>query len=133
MENLLKPSREEEDLIGCSTEKIKLGVDGIKVTVTSESEVVVFPDQDPSLSPKRKPFYKDIATAADRMEEDPNEIVRAVMEDLYPDLEFSDHDRVDPKAFNPNPEIKISHEEFEDWCNLGVIRSSCGFWENDWG
>ncbi|KAJ1439230.1 hypothetical protein SESBI_02601 [Sesbania bispinosa] len=113
MENLLKPSREEEDLIARSTKKIKLGTDGSEASATSDSEAVSL-KQDPPLSPRRKPSYTDIATAVDRIKEDPEDIVRAVKEDLYPDLELSDDERMDPKDFNPNPEIKISHEEFED-------------------
>ncbi|KAJ1404851.1 hypothetical protein SESBI_26253 [Sesbania bispinosa] len=105
MENLLKPSREEEDLIARSTKKIKLGVDGSKASATSDSEVVS-PKQDPPLSPKRKPSYKDITIAADQMEEDPEDIVKAVTEDLYLDLELSDDEHMDPKSFNPNPEIR---------------------------
>ncbi|KAJ1426406.1 Endonuclease/exonuclease/phosphatase superfamily [Sesbania bispinosa] len=73
-----KPSREEEDLIARSTKKIKLGVDGSEAYATSDSEAVS-PKQDPPLSPRRKPSYKDIAIAADRMEEDPEDIVRALV------------------------------------------------------
>ncbi|KAJ1397321.1 hypothetical protein SESBI_31914 [Sesbania bispinosa] len=36
--------------------------------------------------------------------------------DLYPDFSQSDEDMDDSKEFNPNPEIQISHEDFDSWC-----------------
>ncbi|KAJ1420567.1 hypothetical protein SESBI_14313 [Sesbania bispinosa] len=63
----------------------------------------------------QKPLYRDMVTSLEEGFEDPEEIVRTVTEELYPDAIEKIDDHHEGLGYNPNPEIKISLEEYESW------------------
>ncbi|KAJ1398292.1 dihydrofolate reductase [Sesbania bispinosa] len=111
MDSGSEPSREEEDLRDRSTKKVKMG--------DLQDLVIIFDQNVHQLdsSPKEKPSYRDTVTAYEVFDENCEEMVRVITEDLYPDVAMlDDDDSFIPQSFNPNPEVKISHDEYENWC-----------------
>ncbi|KAJ1389629.1 hypothetical protein SESBI_38146 [Sesbania bispinosa] len=85
MDNLSPTSCEEEDLRDRSTKKVKFDID--KEISMEDSNP---PVHSPSTSPKGKLSYKDMVMAFEGMADTHEEMVRAVTEELFPELECSD-------------------------------------------
>ncbi|KAJ1394735.1 hypothetical protein SESBI_33985 [Sesbania bispinosa] len=47
----------------------------------------------------------------------PEEIVRMVIEELFPDMDHARNNENTRKEFNPNPTVNVELEEYERWCN----------------
>ncbi|KAJ1386891.1 hypothetical protein SESBI_40438 [Sesbania bispinosa] len=80
MENIKKPSSEEEDLLDRSTKKVKLisGFEDNKVLSESGFPGTQNPSEQPIRPSKEKPSYKDmVISSKEVMEEDPEEILKA--------------------------------------------------------
>ncbi|KAJ1403598.1 hypothetical protein SESBI_27163 [Sesbania bispinosa] len=84
----MHPSREEEDLLDRSTKKVKL-IEGNEEN-QEEKELLISAEE--HLDPQNKPSYKDMVVSSEFMEDDPEEIIRAVNEELFPDHINSDKD-----------------------------------------
>ncbi|KAJ1378316.1 zn-finger domain-containing protein, partial [Sesbania bispinosa] len=110
MASLVTLSSEEEDLRDCSTKKVK-----IDEPLDAVMEVSKKDDSSPSSSPKLKVSHKDMVAASEMIDFNSDVIVKAVTDDLFPDLLDSDDNEDDPVEFNPNLEVSISQEEYGDW------------------
>ncbi|KAJ1382730.1 hypothetical protein SESBI_43986 [Sesbania bispinosa] len=102
-------STEEGDLRDRSTKKVLNNSD---VNMESSREV----DTPPSFDPILKASYKDIVTASEMINLNPEDMVKAVTYDLFPELSNSDDNGDVSTEFIPKPEVSISHEEYENWC-----------------
>ncbi|KAJ1382864.1 hypothetical protein SESBI_43848 [Sesbania bispinosa] len=87
MANMSPTSREEEDLRDRSTEKVKFD-DAKEIPM----EELALPDQSPSDSPIGKLSYKEMVLTSEGFEGNPEDMVKAVTEDLFPKLEDSDEE-----------------------------------------
>ncbi|KAJ1426552.1 hypothetical protein SESBI_10296 [Sesbania bispinosa] len=112
MENLMQPSREEEDLLDRSTKKVKL----IENNDGEQENRVISEPEEKILEQHDKPSYKDMVVSSDSMDDEPEDTIRAINDELFPDHMDSEDEMPATSEFNPNPEIKITREEFEDWC-----------------
>ncbi|KAJ1429963.1 hypothetical protein SESBI_08025 [Sesbania bispinosa] len=111
MEHLTTVTSEEEDLRVCSTKKVKM--DGQTEDTMEDSTSVHL---NPASSSALKPSYKDMVTSSEFMVQNPEDIVTAVSEELFPGFDDSDDDCSNQEDYNPNPEVQISLEEYQDWC-----------------
>ncbi|KAJ1427557.1 Reverse transcriptase zinc-binding domain [Sesbania bispinosa] len=120
---------EEDDSLDRSTKKVKMeppkvpreeaaltftAGEGSPEGCPNENQTMFVQQQE--TSPNPKPSYKDMVMALETYEENPAEFVRIVSEELYPDWNLSEQEPQDYREFNPNPEIKISLEEYNSWC-----------------
>ncbi|KAJ1388530.1 hypothetical protein SESBI_39025 [Sesbania bispinosa] len=81
-------STEEEDLRDRSTKKVKVDKELDTDMATSQPG-----DASPSSPPKLKASYKDMVTASETFDCNPDDMVRAVTEELFPDaVEFDEFD-----------------------------------------
>ncbi|KAJ1419298.1 hypothetical protein SESBI_15252 [Sesbania bispinosa] len=112
MENPNPASSEKEDLQSHSTKKVKM--DGNPYDSMADHPQ---PEVKTVSNPSGKPSHKDMVASSEFMIENLEDMVRAVTENLFPDLDAFDYDLPNSEVFNPNPEVLISHEEDENWCN----------------
>ncbi|KAJ1410644.1 hypothetical protein SESBI_21811 [Sesbania bispinosa] len=124
MENLARPSPEEEDLLARSTKKVKLIIENVESKenkgspgASSNNPAPIIESMETKNPPElvkdrsaeiSKPSYKDMVICSNHVEEDPEDILRAVNEELFPDHLNSDEDMPCSNEFNPNPEVKIT-------------------------
>ncbi|KAJ1412575.1 Reverse transcriptase zinc-binding domain [Sesbania bispinosa] len=87
MEHLTTVSSEEEDLRVRSTKKVKM--DGQTEETMEDSTPVQI---NPASSSAPKPSYKDMVSSSEFMIQNPEDMVKAVLEELFPDFEDSDDD-----------------------------------------
>ncbi|KAJ1442466.1 hypothetical protein SESBI_00826 [Sesbania bispinosa] len=50
------------------------------------------------------------------LELQPEEIVRMVTEELFPDMDISNNNDHGDMEFDPNPNVHVEFEEYENWC-----------------
>ncbi|KAJ1390922.1 hypothetical protein SESBI_37024 [Sesbania bispinosa] len=109
MDNLSAPSPEEEDLCDRSIKKVKFdpGTD-VNMEIPSNK------DQPPPPSPMKRVSYKDKVTASEMIEVDPEDMVRAVTDDLFSEaLDCDDEDdNSQPLELTNNP---LSSSCFGPW------------------
>ncbi|KAJ1375401.1 hypothetical protein SESBI_51049 [Sesbania bispinosa] len=111
MENITTVSTKEEDLRARSTKNVN-----IDAVVDSEMDDMPEKIQSPSCCPKNKVSYKDIVAASEVLDISPDEMVQAVIEDLFHDLDNSNDEDPNLEDFNPNPEVQVTYEEYKDRC-----------------
>ncbi|KAJ1385537.1 hypothetical protein SESBI_41602 [Sesbania bispinosa] len=107
-------SYEEDDQIQRSTKKIKDNTSSVMDVELPSKAVSGVPHQEalPGGS------YKDKVMEIDSsFELHPEEIVRMVTEELFPDMDNARNNENFRKVFNPNPNVKVGLEEYERWCN----------------
>ncbi|KAJ1404587.1 Zinc finger, CCHC-type [Sesbania bispinosa] len=99
-------STEEEDLVHRSAKKIK------------DNSSSVMDAEDISVKEAPKVSYRDKVMETDSsFELQPEEIVRMVTEELFPDMDISNSNDHGDMEFNPNPNVHVELEEYENWCS----------------
>ncbi|KAJ1403148.1 hypothetical protein SESBI_27555 [Sesbania bispinosa] len=99
-------STEEEDLVHRSAKKIKDDSSSVMdVEATNAKEA-------PKVSYRDKVMETDSS-----FELQPEEIVRMVTEELFPDMDISNSNDHGDMEFNPNPNVHVELEEYENWCS----------------
>ncbi|KAJ1384662.1 hypothetical protein SESBI_42337 [Sesbania bispinosa] len=83
----LKSSREESDLLDRSTKKVKMDSTMVE-TEKEKTPLTACEEIHQEKAANSSPTYKDMVIASDGDYDDPEEIVRTVMEELYPGPSF---------------------------------------------
>ncbi|KAJ1403376.1 hypothetical protein SESBI_27380 [Sesbania bispinosa] len=113
-QNHHRRSSEEEDLVQRSTKKLKKDA-SLAMEVDPEAQIQ---SQNRNQDSMQKVSYKDKVMEMDSSSEFlPEEIVRMVTEELFPDLNIAEGNYHEKNIFNPNPIVNVKLEEYGKLCN----------------